>query len=42
MESYNDKRVYENYNYYFANFTDFRQMHKIKHLLTEILFISIL
>jgi len=42
MESYNDKRVYENYNYYFANFTDFRQAHKIKHLLTEILFISIL
>ena len=42
MESYNDKRVYENYNYYFANFTDFRQVHKIKHLLVEILFISIL
>ena len=42
MESNNDTRVYENYNYYFANFTDFRQVHKIKHRLTEILFICIL
>lgn len=42
MESYNDKSVYNNYYYHFANFTDSRQKVKIKHLLTEILFISIL
>ncbi len=42
METYNDQRVYGNFNYYFANFTDPRQEHKVKHLLVEILFISIL
>lgn len=42
METYNDQRVYGNFNFYFANFTDSRQEHKIKHLLVEILYISIL
>ncbi|MDP2750289.1 MAG: ISAs1 family transposase [Nanoarchaeota archaeon] len=42
METYNDSIVYDNFNYYFANLTDYRQQHKIKHLLSEILFISTL
>lgn len=42
MENYNDQRVYANFNYHFANFTDLRQQHKVLHLLIEILYISIL
>ncbi len=42
METFNEERIYANFNYYFANFTDARQEHKIKHLLSEILFVSIL
>ena len=42
METYNEQRVYANFNYYFANFTDSRQEHKVKHLLVEVLYISIL
>jgi predicted transposase YbfD/YdcC len=42
METYNDQRVYANFNYHFANLTDTRQEHKIKHLLSEILFVSVL
>ena len=42
METYKDQRVYDNFNYYFANLTDYRQQHKIRHSLSEILFISTL
>lgn len=42
MKTYNDSLVYDNFNYYFANLTDYRQQHKIKHLLSEILFVSTL
>lgn len=42
MESYNDNRLYSNFNFYFTNITDHRQAHKIDHLLSEILFISVL
>lgn len=42
METYNERNIYDNFNYYFANLTDYRQKHKIRHSLTEILFISTL
>ena len=42
MESYNEQLVYQGFNCHFDNLTDLRQKHKIKHLLTEVLFISIL
>jgi hypothetical protein len=42
MENFNDLRVYTNFNFYFANFTDLWQQYKIEHLLVEILYISII
>lgn len=42
MESCNDSKIFSNFNYHFANITDHRQAHKIDHLLSEILFISVL
>lgn len=42
MEAYNDMRLYNNFNYYFANIKDRRQPFKIRHLLSEILFITTL
>lgn len=35
-------KVYNNFNYYFADMTDKRQAHKIDHLLSEIIFITVL
>ncbi|MDP2750419.1 MAG: ISAs1 family transposase [Nanoarchaeota archaeon] len=42
METFNEQRVYANFSYNFANFTDCRQQHKVKHLLIEILYMAIL
>jgi hypothetical protein len=37
-----DKNVYDVFNEYFAHIDDPRQAHKIFHLLSEILFITVL
>lgn len=42
MDAYNEHVVYENFNSYFGGITDYRQKVKIKHLLSEILFIIVL
>lgn len=42
MENTNDQKVYTNFNYYFEDITEPRQISKIEHKLTEILFITIL
>jgi len=42
METCNEQKIYCNFSYHFANLTDLRQAHKIKHLLSEILFTAIL
>lgn len=42
MEPYNEMKVYTNFNHYFSNMTDQCQAYKIEHLLSEILFITVL
>jgi len=42
MENYNDTLVYAKFNNCFANINDPRQQGKVKHLLSEILFISVM
>jgi predicted transposase YbfD/YdcC len=42
METYDDRSLYDSFNSYFERLTDYRQKPKIKHLLSEILFISTL
>lgn len=42
METIKDKAVYDVFNEYFAHIDDPRQAHKIDHLLSEILFITVL
>ncbi len=42
METTKDKAVYDVFNEYFAHIDDPRQAHKIDHLLSEVLFITVL
>ena len=42
MNTINETAVYEVFNEYFSDIEDPRQAHKIKHLLSEILFITVL
>jgi len=42
MDTINEDAVYEVFNEYFSHINDPRQAHKIKHLLSEILFITVL
>jgi len=42
MKSINDKSVYDVFNEYFNHISDDRQQFKVKHLLNEILFITVL
>lgn len=42
METNKDKAVYDVFNEYFAHVDDPRQAHKIDHLLSEVLFITVL
>jgi hypothetical protein len=42
MKTFNELDLYENFNSFFGGMTDYRQKVKIKHLLSEILFIVVL
>lgn len=42
MDTIKDKYIYDVFNEYFTHISDPRQAHKIKHLLNEILFITVL
>ncbi len=42
MGKTNDKAIYDVFNEYFAHIDDPRQVHKIDHLLNEVLFIAVL
>lgn len=42
MGNVNEQKVYKNFNHYFGNITDPRQVWKIEHKLTEILFITVM
>ncbi len=42
MDTIKDGAVYEVFNEYFSHIEDPRQAHKIDHLLSEVLFVSVL
>jgi len=42
MKTLDDQKIYDSFSNHFDSFTDQREHHKVKHLLSEILFISIL
>lgn len=42
MESYNETLIYNNFNQYFSDISDPRQIAKVKHPLSEIIFITVM